>query len=851
MGAEDWRQVEELFHTALGLNSAVRGEYLASACRGDGVLLGEVESLLSAFDSRSGFLEEPAFSLGMSLLSSAPADSLTGKTVGPYKIIKALGGGGMGQVYLAEDTRLGRKVALKFLSEKLSEDNWAKRQLTKEAQAVAQLDHPNICAVYGLEEEAGHTFIVMQYIEGETLADLIRRSPPDVKQALTFAAQMTGALAEAHSHGILHRDIKPSNVMVTAGGQSKILDFGLATFIQQRQDAAFNADASTEFSHSGLIIGTVAYMSPEQLRAERLDFRSDIFSFGTLLYELFSGENPFAHDNQAETISAILTSRPAHLTRRGAAAVPQELNRIVLKCLEKEKERRYQSASELLIDLQNLQDESSFRRARKSLRAVALVALLIILFVGSAVAYMYATRVRTLAVLPLVNEGGDPGNEYLSDGLSDNLIGKLSRLSRLRVTSPTIVSGYKGRAIDPQAAGRELHVDAVLVGKLIQRGEFLTVEARLISTDDGAQLWAYVYDGRMTDIIGLQDQLSERIASGLQVWMASGEKRSLTAHNTDNPEAFRQYMLGRNYWGKRDRANIQKAIECFKRAVDLDPNYADAYAGLADSYVVMNTVPYGPLPTKEVMTKARAMANQALTIDDTLCEAHTSLGVVKLKYDWDWQGAAAEFRRALVEKPDYALAHYWYANLQAVLGNHEESIAESKSARDLDPLSPLAEMNLGRAYYFARQYDMADAHFTRMLKSDPNDLKAKYLLSLTYIQKGMYGEAAGLLESFPESDSLFAAAPLGYAYAKLRRKDEALKVLGEVLERSKNVYVPPLEVAIIYIGLGDRDEAFKWLDKAYDERFSSLIYLTADPLFDDLHQDARFADLAARLKLAH
>ena len=851
MEVKDWRQVEDIFHAALDLGDDERAAYLARACSGDTTLRGEVESLLSAFEGRRGFMEEPVFGLGMKMFADDAMESLAGRTVGPYRLEEMLGRGGMGEVYLAEDTRLGRKVALKFLSAKLVDDNWAKRQLAREAQAVAMLDHPNICAVHGIEEIDGYSFIVMQYVRGETLSHLIRARRPDVSEAVVLATQMAGALSEAHAHGIIHRDVKPQNVVVGADGQVKVLDFGLAKLVQRRQQEINAADNPSQFSQAGLVMGTVAYMSPEQLRAERLDFRSDIFSLGTVLYELISGNNPFARASDAETISAILTDTPPPLTR-ASADVPAELNRIILKCLEKDKERRYQSASELLYDLGGFQEVGAqpLRRLKSTaLRLTAAFFLLLLLVAVSMLIYQRLTsRVYTLAVLPFNNESADASVDYLGDGLAESLIQRLSRLPRLRVKALTTVSGYQGREIDAPKLGRDLNVDAVLTGTIVREGDSLVLRTALIKTADGSPLWHGRYNldaGRLPDL----HDMTEKIAVNLQPRIGGDERRLIAASDTENQEAYRHYLRGRHYWRHRNKDNILKAIESFNEAIKIDPAYARAYAGLADCYVLMNTVAYGDMETKDAMTRARWAAKEALKIDDTLPEAHTSLAVVNIKYDWNWQEAERELKRALMLDPDYAPAHYWYSNLLAVTGRHGEAIAEGEISKYLDPFSARSGMNFCRTLYYDRQFDRAATCLRQILENDPADPITLYVLGYVYLQQGMSDEAAGIFLDLYAKDKHLAAAPLAYVYGRAGRTSEAMMILTEAEEMSRRNYLPPLELAIIYMGLDKKDEAFILLERAYQEKFASLIYLPVDPLFDSLRSDARFDSLIQRLNL--
>jgi serine/threonine-protein kinase len=874
MEISDWQRIESLFHDALNLDAGARGEYLACQCAEDSRLRVEVESLLAAYERRSGFMEATAFDAGMRLMSDEPVSSLTGKTVGSYKILELLGRGGMGEVYLAEDTRLGRHIALKFLTGRFVDDAWAKRQMVKEARAVAMLEHPNICAVHGLEEADGHSFIAMQYVQGETLAALLRgQQRPPIASSRSFAEQIVSALAEAHAHGIIHRDIKPQNVVVTADGRVKVLDFGLAQSVQRKRGGA--ADESSHLSLTGLVVGTVGYMSPEQLRAERLDFRSDIFSLGTLIYELFAGENPFARESDAEIISAILTSEPPPL-RSAAPEVSPELERIVHKCLEKDRAGRYHSANELLYELGTLGQEDNSRPRRRpytSLPAFAAFVLVIALAGFSAFAYVRLNPVRTtvagfaseqsalnagqasapavhsLAVLPIANEAAGESTEYLADGLTESLIGKFSALPELRVKAYTSVSGYKDRMTDPQSAGRELDVDAVLSGKIVRQQNLLVLDIRLVRTLDGAQMWAARHPINLADVLSLHDDIARSVTDSME--MRSGWERTLSAsRGTASPEAFRQYMLGRYYWKNRDEQNLHKAIGYFNEAITLDPLYAQAHAGLADSYVLLSTVSFGKTPTEEAMLKATAAAKEALALNDNLPEAHTSLGVVSLRYDWDWENAEKEFKRAIELKPDYAPAHYWYSSLLIITGRREEAVAASETARRLDPFSPPAVMNVCRTLSLSRQYDRAIACYDKLIAERPDYAHAQYLRGLVYQRSGRNKEALEIFQGLYAKNKALAGAALGYAYGKAGRMEEARRILAEMEALSKRRYVPAQEFAIIYIGLGDNDNAFLWLEKAYRERFPTLAYLTVDPIFSGLHSDTRYNALVQRLKLS-
>jgi serine/threonine protein kinase/tetratricopeptide (TPR) repeat protein len=852
METKDWEQIEDLFHATMALDAWERPHYLRQACDGNESLQKEVESLISALESSEGLMEQPAFELGMKVLRSSQAGSMVGTVVGAYKILEVLGRGGMGEVYLAEDTRLGRRVALKFLSPEFVGDNWAKRHLIKEAQAVAMLDHPNICPVYGIEEHENHSFIVMQYVEGKTLADIIRTQAFSADRVLPLAHQIVGALAEAHAHGIIHRDIKPKNIMVTNSGHARVLDFGLAKTIQQKQSSETAADSVSHLSQSGLVPGTIAYMSPEQLRAEKLDYRSDIFSLGTVLYEMVTGKNPYARDNNAEIISAVLTIKPASF-KQTSAQTSREFNRIVQKCLEKKREDRYQSVSDLLLDLETSRNVIKKRRPisrHLTVRTAATFALLSLLLVVSIFVYFQVTRPRSVAVLPILNETGDQALEYLGQGLTDSVTYKLSGLSKLRVKPLTLVSGYTGPSVDPLKIGRDLGVDAVLVGRISGGKELPVLKATLLSTADGSPLWEAQYSIGLEQVFSIETDISQKVASKLEFRPADDQRRIRTVRGVQNAEARREYWLGRYFWRNRDNNNtLLAAIEHFNAAIKLEPTYAQAYAGLADCYAFGNVVAYGQMDTKEAMKKAEWAAKAALDLDDTLPEAHTSLGIVNMKYYWNWQEAERRFKRAIELNPDYAPAHYSYSSLLTITARTTESIAQSETAKDLDPFSPPTALNICRVLYFARRYDQASICFDKLVQEQPNYKGGRYARGLMYLQQAKYLDAVAIFEELYKGDKRLAGAALGYTYGVMGKQAEARRVLNEMEALSKPTNLPPQEIALIYLGLGDMDNALIRLEQSAEDHFAPFAYLAVDPMFQRLHADPRFINLLQRYNL--
>lgn len=848
--SNNWQQLQILFHKAISLEGEERTAYLERECLKDEALRKEVESLLEASEEREDFLAQPALSLGVRVLASEESDSLIGLMIGSFKILSVLGRGGMGNVYLAEDTQLGRKVALKFLYGELAGDPWAKRQFTKEAQAAAMLDHPNICTVYGFEEKDGHSFIVMQYIEGERLDHLIEEEKPELENTLFLALQIAGALLEAHAHGIIHRDIKSSNIIVAANGQPKVLDFGLAKIVQQQQGELSAETLSKNSSQLGFIPGTIAYMSPEQLRGERLDYQTDIFSFGVVLYEMLSGKNPFARDSKAETISAILTEEPQTL-RNGSPIITPELERVIQKCLHKEKRERYQSVSDLYADLEALQKSVITDRPMLSLisvRSTAAAVLLLLLITVATFIYSHLTRPHSIAILPIANETGDMNLDYLSDGVTESIIDKLSGLSKLRVKAFNTIIGYKGQKINPVEIGRKLDVDAVVIGTLTGTKDSPVVQVVMIDTSDGAQLWSNEYRVSNGVSPSLND-VAQQVVSILELWPRKDENKIATARSPKNT-AQDEYMLGRYYWRLRDKENNNKAIEHFEAAIRLDPLYARAYAGLAESYTLLNTVHYGTMETKEAMSKAEWAAREALNLDPTLAEAHTSLGDINLRRYWNWQEAEKEFKRAIEIDPNYAPAHYSYSKVLVITGRFREAIAESDLANILDPFSPITTLNHCRVFYYTRDYNSASTCFKKLVGEQPDYRNAQYVQGLVYLRTGMYDEATQIFTKLYAEDKASAGAALGYAYGITGRKEEALKVISEMEAlKSDQSYISPQEFAIIYTGLGDNENALVWLRKAADEKFAPLAYIGVDPLFDPLRSDPRFIDLLKSLNL--
>jgi eukaryotic-like serine/threonine-protein kinase len=824
----------------------------------------------------------------------------SGTNIGPYKVLDSLGKGGMGEVYLARDTRLGRKIALKFLSVDFTKDEDRVQRFQQEARAASALNHPNLITIFEIGEVDSVHFISTEFIEGETLRNRISCARMSTPEICDVVIQVASALTAAHAAGITHRDIKPENIMVRPDGVVKVLDFGLAKLTEPKTLADTNCDplAPTKIAHPkrgvetdpGVVMGTVSYMSPEQARGLMVDARTDIFSFGVVLYEMISGRVPFEGASFGDVISGILSKRPVPLARY-ADDVPPELERIVSKALAKDRDQRYQTIKDLLIDLkrlrQRLEVEEEFEHssprdwaqdgvarrssgaevsgARDSVPAnstpptirttssaeylvtgikrhkktsffvlsAAVVAVVAMTFIGG------GRGIESIAVLPFANLTGDTKMEQITDEMTEGIITHLYGLQKLSVISYGAVEQYKGQQLDAAAVGRELGVSAVMIGRITKRDEVVTVNAELINARDRTRIWSAQEKTKFSDLMMAQHRLARGVSGKLGLNFSKEELKALEA------EEF--YETGRGYLNLRTPEDIKKGINNFEKAIELKPSYALAHAGLADCYNMLAT--YGAKAPAEAFPRAKDEARKALEIDPSLAEANVSLAYALFRGDWNWKESEKEFTKALRLNSKSAQGHQWYASLLMALGRTDEAIAETKRAQELDSTSLSIRAHFGFVYFFSHRYDESIAECQKALELNPSSFLARRYLGQAFAQKGKYDQAIDQFQRAASGDSPLVRAELANILGRAGKKVDAEKILAELKQLRNESYFSAYHIALIYAGLGDKNESFNWLDRAFQERGDYLVYLKVDPRFDSLHSDARFGSLVDRVGL--
>jgi TolB-like protein/predicted Ser/Thr protein kinase len=874
-----------------------------------------------ALQSATLSLRAPSAAAGLRRALIAGMTLPAGTRIGRYEVRSLLGAGGMGEVYLAQDTELHRPTALKILPAEVAQDARRMHRFKLEARAAAALNHPNIAHVYEVGEANGAHFIAMELIDGQTLRECMREGRADLPKLLRYLQHAAEGLAKAHAAGIVHRDLKPDNIMITRDGFAKVLDFGVAKLVEPQGPPGAAGDAVTvrmeQHSRPGVVLGTAGYMSPEQAqgKTDEIDQRSDIFSFGCILYEAATGRMAFSGSDAIDSLNKIIRETPAPLHAH-RPDLPAELQKIVRRCLEKEPDERYQSIKDVAIELKELRrgmeaaaggagapsawgtaatradtlhapSQTGGQTAgtsadapvgstagtspppqsytthptggghlvseiRQHKKAAAAVAVVVLLAVAAGVLGLRAylrereadAAIESIAVLPFVNQNDDPETEYRSDGLTESIINSLAQIPNLRVIARSSVFRYKGRSVDPLAAGRELGVRAVLTGRVMQRGDDLAISTELLDVRENKQLWGEQYNERASNLMVVQRAIATEISGKLRLKLTGADETRVNKHYTDDPEAYQLYLKGRFQWNRRTPESLEKSVEYLNQAIERDPAYALAYAALADAWFSRGW--YRFVVPKDAYERARAAAARALEIDPNLAEAHAILAAIKTTYEWDWQGAEREYRLAIQLNPNYANAHHRYSLFLPIAGRFDEAVAEAKRARDLDPLSLPINENVGDILYLARRYPEAEEQLRKTLELDPNYGVARGTLAKVYEAQGRYEEALDLRLAGAPAD---AAAEVRKIFAASGIKGVWRHWLDQRLERAKREYVSPADIALFYARLGERDEAFAWLERAMQERSILFNYLAADARFDNLRPDPRYAELLGRVGL--
>jgi serine/threonine protein kinase/TolB-like protein len=901
MNPDRWQQIKEVFNDALQREPSQRAAFLAGACADDRDLRAEVEKLLNSYEP--DFMNTPGVGEAAEVISGQHQQLKAGQRLGRYRITQPLGAGGMGEVYLAHDTELERDVALKVLTADVATDQQRMQRFIQEAKTASALNHPNIITIYEVGQAEGLRFIATEYIKGETLRQRMRREPLSLSEFFEVAVQVCSALSAAHEANVLHRDIKPENVMLRPDGLVKVLDFGLAKLTEKATTGnSVDPNAPTQLQINtapGVVMGTFIYMSPEQARGKEVDLRTDIWSFGVVLYEMIAGRLPFTGETTSDVIAAILKTHPVPL-KQIVPETPEEVQRIVAKCLRSDQEARYQTARDLLVDLKTFKQELEFeaklertgsteaedRRVERTAAVAQTGALaqnttptissaeyiateirnhkrivipaLLLLLLGVALLGYYLTKskqandrvslsgndavIESMAVLPFVNASQDANAEYLSDGITESLINNLSQLPGLKVTSRNSVFRYKGNATDAQKAGKELNVRAVLSGDVKQINDQLVINVELIDVRDDHQIWGDQYVRKFADILKVQNEITQEVSGKLRVKLSSALQQQIAKHSTDNPEAYREYLKGRFYILQYSPDAHTKALEHLNRAIAVDPTYALAYAGIADAYT---TADDWLLPPSEALSKAKAAADKALALDSELAEGWSARGHARL-HGWD-KGAIEDLNRSIELAPNTLTNQLWLGEYYMIF-DVEKSVPVMEKAAVLDPLSPLPIAFLSFDYYMLRQPERAIVTAKKAIELDPTFYSEHAYLARFYSYQGDFKSAIDELSKVPpEAVDVYAISTRGLIFGRQGKRPEVEKAIAELQRLSEKQYVSPFEFAVVYNSLGDRDQTFFWLEKAFVDRSESLGFIRTLPDFDPLRSDQRYADLLRRI----
>jgi eukaryotic-like serine/threonine-protein kinase len=882
MKAERWQQINDLFQSATECPSEERATFLDEACHGDKSLRREVESLLASYERAENFIESPAYEGAPELLTNDDrAGALVGESIGHYRIESLIGVGGMGEVYLARDDLLGRKVALKFLPERLTADVTQLSRFKTEARAASALNHPNILTVYEIGAVGNRHFIATEFIEGITLRASLAGGKMNLHDALNIAVQAASALAAAHETGVVHRDIKPENIMLRPDGYVKVLDFGIAKLTEQQPASDSHGVGTTTAlqTRPDLVLGTARYMSPEQARGQIVDGRTDIWSLGTVLYEMTAGVAPFAGETPSDCIASILTTEPPLLrdvlsasrtdSSCGEPDVPLKLQAIVQKALRKNRDERYQTIKEMLADLRHLKEESEAKgsspqaqardeplvtKIKRHKRAASLTLAGAMLAVGALAYHFYfvapaqSPTEKSIAVLPFADLSQARDQEYFCDGIQEEILTRLAKIADLKVISRTSTQRFKSAPKNLPQIAKQLGVANILEGTVQKADNQVRVHVQLISARNDSHLWAEKYDRKLTDVFGVESEIAKAIANTLQARLSGSEQRAIATRPTENAEAHQLYLKGTFFFNKRTGPDLRTSIEYFKNAIGQDPNYALAYAGLADAYALLSL--YGGEGSQETVSQAKAAARKALELEDTLPEAHNSLGLVLALFDFDFAQSKKEFERAIELNPNYATAHHQFGNMNlAMSGEFDRAIAEGKRAVELDPLSLIINADFGQNFLLARRYDEAIDQFRKTLAMDARFYYARWSLGEALQMRGQLDEAMAEYQKAAEvADDPIVLALLAQGYARTGQGDKAWNLLSQLEQLATERHVGPLIFAVVHLALGENEKAIDDLERAYRERADPYIVgIKVEPLLDPLRGDPRFERLVAKV----
>ena len=849
--------MEALYHAALGVSGEERAELLAKS---DPEVRRAVEALLAQGGSREALLDRPAWDQANNLLNSVRTQLVPGERVGSYRVEAKLGSGGMGDVYRATDTKLERAVAIKVLPSSVAQDPERRVRFEREAKVLAALNHPNIAHIYGVEKSA----FVMELVEGETL-----KGPLEIDTAINYAKQIADALEAAHDKGIIHRDLKPANIMITPQGVVKLLDFGLAAVSQasgERPDLMDSPTLTGPATTPGMIMGTAAYMSPEQAAGKPADKRADIWSFGVVLWEMLTGHRLFHGETLSHTLAEVLKGTIDF--NKLPQTTPSTIRELMKRCLDRDVKTRLRDIGEARFQLQQylsnpaghaetlrgVSGQSLAPAIQKSLARRYWVAASAVLLIALVAGIWYwrsptkTSQIESIAVLPLDIRSKDPDADYISDGIAESINNSLARLPGLKVIPNSVALRYKGKSADFQKIGEGLEVQTVLSGRVVQRGDDLSIDIELDDVRQGKQLWGEQYIRKVADLLTVQNDIAREVSLRLRSQLSAADREKLTLGSTSNPDAYQLYLKGEYFTSKFTKVGFDKGIDYLNQAIVLDPNYAQAYSALAWNYINQDDWFIAP---REAAPKARDLATKAIALNETDAEAHVVLAIEDHWYEWDWAGAEREFKRAIELDPGNGDAHGYYSWFLASMGRNDQAIEEARRLLQMDPLGTGGNGNLGSVFVFTHQWDEGIKQLQYAIDLDPNYWFDYCFLGRAYEQKEKLPEA---VETFKHGLALEGNTELwsglGHAYAALGKRADAQKILDHLKELSMQRYVAPYNFAVIYAGLSQKDEAFNWLNRAYDDRSYMLaVYLNTDTRLDSLRSDPRFNELRRRIGL--